>query len=171
MKSVSVFCLSASLFLQNAQPPTAGSSAASPAPAQPSTLPAVEKRIQLPNTLMDGTPLRLRLGRTISSATEKTGNEADFEVLDEIKVNDIVVVPKGSTAMATITDSEHKKNMGRAGRLDVNIDSVRLADGEKAALRATEGGKAGGHVGAMTGAMVYPECPCSSVDRFHRAEL
>lgn len=35
-----------------------------------------------------------------------------------------------------------------------HIDYVRLADGEKAALKATEGGKAGGHTGAMTGAMV-----------------
>jgi hypothetical protein len=103
---------------------------------------------------MDGTPLRLRLGRTISSATEKTGNEVDFEVLDEVKVNDIVVVPKGALVMGTVTDAEHKKTMGRAGRLDVNIDSVRLANGDKAALRATEGGKAGGHVGAMTGAIV-----------------
>ena len=38
--------------------------------------------------------------------------------------------------------------------MDVNIDSVRMADGEKVALRATAGGKAGGHTGAMTGAIV-----------------
>ena len=44
--------------------------------------------------------------------------------------------------------------MGRAGKLSVDLDSVRLVDEEKAALRATEGGKGGGHVGAMTGAMV-----------------
>jgi hypothetical protein len=44
--------------------------------------------------------------------------------------------------------------MGRGGKLDVNIDYVRMADGEKAALKATEGGKAGGHTGAMTGAIV-----------------
>lgn len=34
------------------------------------------------------------------------------------------------------------------------IFSVRLADGEKAALRAEQSAKGGGHVGAMTGAMV-----------------
>ena len=103
---------------------------------------------------MEGTPVRLRLGRTISSATEKVGNEVDFDVLEEIKVNDVVVIPKGSLAMATVTGADHKKSMGRAGKLDVNIDSVRLADGEKAALRATEGGKASGRVGVMTGAIV-----------------
>lgn len=78
----------------------------------------------------------------------------DFDVLEEIKVGNLVVIPKGAVALATVTVAEAKKRMGRGGKLDVNIDSVRLADNEKAALRATQGGKAGGHVGAMTGAMV-----------------
>jgi hypothetical protein len=103
---------------------------------------------------MDGTPLRLRLGRTISSATEKTGNEVDFETLDETEINGILIAPKGSLVIATVTEAQAKRHMGRAGTLDVNVDSMRLADGEKAALRATAGGKAGGHVGAMTGAIV-----------------
>jgi hypothetical protein len=44
--------------------------------------------------------------------------------------------------------------MGRGGKLNVNIDSVRLTDGEKVALRAVKDTQGGGHVGAMTGAMV-----------------
>jgi hypothetical protein len=36
----------------------------------------------------------------------------------------------------------------------VNIDTVRLANGQKAALRAVKNGKGGGHTGAMTGAIV-----------------
>ena len=107
-----------------------------------------------PHTLLDGTPIHLRLGRTISSADSKVGDQVDFEALEDLSVEGVVVIPKGSLAMATVTSAEHKKSMGRAGHLNVNIDSVRLADGEKAALRATEGGKAGGHVGAMTGAIV-----------------
>lgn len=104
--------------------------------------------------LEDGTPVRLRLGRTVSSADAHVGDTVDFDVLEEIKVGDIVVVPKGSTAWATITEAEHKKRMGRGGKLNMNIDSVRLADGEKAALRAVKGGEGGGHVGAMTGGIV-----------------
>lgn len=115
---------------------------------------APSQRPALQNTLMDGTPIKLRLGRTISSATEKDGNQVDFETLEEIKINDVVIIPKGSLASGTVTEAAHKKNMGRAGKLDVNIDYVRMADGEKAALTATAGRKAGGHVGAMTGAMV-----------------
>ena len=67
-----------------------------------------------------------------------------FEVLEEVKVNDVVVVPKGGVAWATVTVAESKKRMGRGGKLDMNIDSVRLVDGEKVALRAVKGGKGGG---------------------------
>ncbi len=44
--------------------------------------------------------------------------------------------------------------MARGGKLNINIDSVRLVDAEKAALRAVKDVKGGGHTGAMTGAMV-----------------
>jgi hypothetical protein len=44
--------------------------------------------------------------------------------------------------------------MGRAGKLDVNIDKVRLADGEKAALRGVRDAKGGSHSGAVTAAVV-----------------
>jgi hypothetical protein len=44
--------------------------------------------------------------------------------------------------------------MARGSKLDVNIDNLRLIDGEKAPLRAVRENKGGGHVGAMTGAMV-----------------
>jgi PEGA domain len=44
--------------------------------------------------------------------------------------------------------------MARGGKLDVNIDDVRLVDGEKAPLRAVKEAKGGSHTGAMTGAMI-----------------
>jgi hypothetical protein len=44
--------------------------------------------------------------------------------------------------------------MGRGGKLNVNVDSARLADGEKVQLRAVQDNKGGGHTGVMTGAMV-----------------
>jgi len=56
--------------------------------------------------------------------------------------------------MATVTEAQAKRRMARGGKLDVNIDDVRLADGEKAPLRAVKEAKGGGHTGAMTGAMV-----------------
>jgi len=104
--------------------------------------------------LDDGTPVRLRLNRNVSSADAKTGDNIDFEVLEEVKVGEVIVIPKGSIALGTVTDAEHKKRMARGGKLDIEIDYVKLADGEKATLRAVKETKGGGHTGAMTGGMV-----------------
>lgn len=111
-------------------------------------------RLSSPMILEEGTPVKMRLRNTISSATAQQGDTVDFEVLEEVRINNLLVIPVGATAWATVTQAEHKKRMGRGGRLDINIDSVRLANGQKAALRVIQAGKAGGHVGAMTGAIV-----------------
>jgi hypothetical protein len=104
--------------------------------------------------LEDGTPIKLRITRNLSSADATTGDRVDFEVLEDIKVKDVIVVPRGGLALATVTEAQHKRRMARGGKLDVNIDDVRLVDGEKAPLRAVKEVKGGGHTGAMTGAMI-----------------
>jgi hypothetical protein len=104
--------------------------------------------------LEDGTPIKLVLSENLSSASAHTGDLVAFETVEDVKVQGVVVIPRGSNAWATITDSQHKRRLGRAGHLDLNIDKVRLADGEKVLLRAIAGGSGGGHQGAMIGAMV-----------------
>ncbi len=108
----------------------------------------------LPFGLEDGTPVRLRITRNLSSADATTGDRVDFEVLDDVKVKDVILVPRGGIAWGTVTDAQHKRRMARGGKLDVNIDDVRLSDGERAPLRAVKEMKGGGHTGAMTGAIV-----------------
>ena len=122
---------------------------------QPAQTPATTSLKQpLAFGLEDGTPIKLRLTRNLSSADATTGDRVDFEVLEDIKVKDVIVVPRGGIALATITEAEHKRRMARGGKLNVNIDDVRLTDGEKAPLRAVKEAKGGGHTGAMTGAMI-----------------
>jgi hypothetical protein len=71
-----------------------------------------------------------------------------------VLVDGVVVVPKGGNAWATVTDAQAKRRMGRGGKLDLNIDKVRLVDGSKTLLSAVKNTKGGGHTGAMTGAIV-----------------
>lgn len=104
--------------------------------------------------LHDATPVRLRLSRNLSSADTTVGETADFEVLDDVKIDDVLVVARGATAIATVTQAQHKKRMARGGKLDINIDYVRLVNGDKVALRAVKETSGGGHTGAMAGAMV-----------------
>lgn len=108
----------------------------------------------VPPVLHEGTPVRMRLSRNVSSATAQEGETVNFEILDEIKVGDLVIIPQGATALATVTDSKHKRTLGRAGHLNINIDYVRAASGEKIPLRGIQNNNADGHTGAMTGAML-----------------
>jgi hypothetical protein len=78
----------------------------------------------------------------------------DFEVLDDITVNGTLVIAKGGLALATVTAAQPKRRMARGGKLDMNIDYVKLLSGEKAALRAVKDLKGGGHTGGMVGGMV-----------------
>lgn len=94
--------------------------------------------------LEDSTPVRLRINRTISSADARTGDTVDFEVLDDITLNGTLIIPKGSLAFATVTDARPKRRMTRGGKLDISIDCVKLADGEKAPLRAVKDLNGGG---------------------------
>jgi hypothetical protein len=104
--------------------------------------------------LEEETPVRLRLNRTISSADAHVGDMLDFEVLDDITVNGTLVIPKGGLAFATLTEAQAKRRMARGGKLDINIDYVKLVSGDKAALRAVKDVKGGGHTGGMVGGMV-----------------
>lgn len=133
--------------------PNASAEAPAPAPATPAA-PPVAAVPAAPLVLEDGTPVKLVLQENLSSANTVTGQTVSFETVEDVMVDGIVVIPKMSTAWATITQAQAKRRMGRGGKLDLNIDKVRLADGEKAMLRAVREGKGGGHAGAMTGAMV-----------------
>lgn len=104
--------------------------------------------------LSEDTPVRMKLTRTMSSQDAKTAEKVDFEVLEDIKVKDVIVARQGAMAIATVTEAQPKRRMGRAGKLNMNIDYVQLADGEKVPLRAVKGGSGGNHTGAMTGAIV-----------------
>lgn len=122
-----------------------------PAPVQ-SSAPAAKAPLAF--GLVEDTPIRIRLARTMSSRDARVDERVDFEVFDDVKVGDVVIIERGSTAIATVTEAHPKRRMGRAGKLHINIDYVRLANGEKVLLRAVKGGSGGNHIAAMTGAMV-----------------
>jgi hypothetical protein len=110
--------------------------------------------------LEDGTPVKLRIAQTVSSADAHVNDRVEFEVLEEIRISGVLIVPKGGIALGTVTEAQPKRRMARGGNLEIVMDSVRLTDGQKAALRATKGGNGGGHTGAMTAGIVATALVC-----------
>jgi hypothetical protein len=122
--------------------------------SQAQITPPATTRPPLAFGLSEDTPVKLKLTRTMSSKDATLNEKVDFEVLEDVKIGDVVVVQHGGMAIATVTEAQHKRRMGRAGKLNINIDYVQLVSGDKVPLRAVKGGSGGNHTGAMTGAIV-----------------
>jgi len=107
-------------------------------------------------TLQDGTPVRLRLSRAVSSSTAHVGETVDFEVTEPVINENYVVIPKGAVALGHVLKAEGKRRFGRAGALELSVDSVRLPDGRTIPLRARrekgEGDMSGARVAATIAA-------------------
>ena len=104
--------------------------------------------------LFEGTPVRLRLTGEVSSANAQVGDAVNFDTLEDVRLGDVVVIPKGSHALGKVTTVVPKRRMGRAGKLDMSIEYVRLPSGEKLPLSGSPEKSGKGHQGRMTGAMV-----------------
>lgn len=118
--------------------------------ARPKVAPTVTKEKPSRDFILrDGTPLKLKLKRELSSATEQVGATVDFEVLESVVVDERVIIPPGAIALGTVTEAMPKRRMGRTGKLEVRIDSVTLFDGQRAPLRAVNTGGDGSRVGTV----------------------
>ena len=92
-----------------------------------------------PNRLKvsDGTPVRLSLMDSLSSATNQEDDPIHLEVTEDVKVGDVVAIPKGSTASGHVVEAQPKRRMGRAGKLNFSVDHVKAPDGSNVRLRAS----------------------------------
>src|SRR5258708_7568726 len=71
--------------------------------------PRVTPRPALVFGLVEDTPVRLRLIRTISSKDATLGEKVDFEVVEDVKIGEVVVIRQGAMAIATVTEAQHRR--------------------------------------------------------------
>jgi hypothetical protein len=88
--------------------------------------------------LEDSTPVMLRTKQDLSSATAKVGDRVPFRVVKDVKVADLIVIPRGADAWGLVTAVQPKRRKGRPGSFDIVIQSVQLLTGEDAPLRAKQ---------------------------------
>jgi hypothetical protein len=91
--------------------------------------------------LLDSTPIRMKIGKTISSADAQVGDEVSFEVSEDVVVDGLLVVPKGANAIGVVNEAEPKKALGRGGKLSVLVRSVRMANNDQVVVRSGGEGK------------------------------
>jgi hypothetical protein len=87
--------------------------------------------------LADATPVKLRLGATAGTNAVRVGENLDLEVAEDVRLGDVIVIAKGSPASASVTNLRSGVSAGRGGWIDVNLESVNLADGQHVPIRAS----------------------------------
>ncbi|MGA3044956.1 MAG: hypothetical protein ABSF54_29620 [Bryobacteraceae bacterium] len=99
--------------------------------------------------IQDATTVHLSLTQSLSSATNKVDDPVTLEVTEDVKVGDVVAIPKGSTAVGHIIEVEPHRSLGRAGQLNFAIDNVKAPDGSNVRLRASSTRKGEDKTGAV----------------------
>lgn len=95
-----------------------------------------EARTNAGFTLEDGAVVKLKLTRDLLSSKLQDKETVDFEVIEDVKVEGIVVIPRGAKAEGAVTDAQAARRMGRSGRIEVRLDWVFTAIGNRIPLRA-----------------------------------
>jgi hypothetical protein len=102
-------------------------------------------------TLKDGTPVPLKFARGITSSDVMAGETVELYAADDVRVGDTLVIPKYSSAHATVMLARPRQKVGISGRLQLRFDSVHLADGEDAPVRLSQSVEIGANKGVIIG--------------------
>ena len=89
-------------------------------------------------TIPVGTSIPLILNYSINSKEAKQGNIIDFEVAQDIYINEQVAIPMGTAATAEIIKASKRKCWGKPGKLVIRIKELQLSNGTKIPLTAPD---------------------------------
>ncbi len=104
--------------------------------------------------LKQGTPLRLRTLLGLNSDDAREGQRFDLEVTQDVLVNGIAIIPRGSLAQGEVTTVRKKGMWGASGKLSVRLISVR-AFGKDIPIRNDYASKGSAGTGGVVAAIVF----------------
>ena len=105
-------------------------------------------------TIPDGTPIRLQLTESVSSAQAHIGDLLDFVVVRDVSVEGFTVIPAGTVASGSVTGVKGKRFLGIGGNVALKLNSVELANGDRVRLRARMDVKGRSRTKLMAAAMI-----------------
>ena len=89
-------------------------------------------------TIPGGTTIPLILNHPISSKKAKQGDIINFEIAQDIYINEQIAIPKGTSAMAEIIKASKRKCWGKPGKLVIRIKELQLINGTTIPLIAPD---------------------------------
>lgn len=95
------------------------------------------------------TNINLELIDPISSKKSKEGNTFRLKTIENLLINDVVVIPANQEVLGTITKARKNGMLGRKGRLEFKIYSIKTINGVNVPLTAEVKGKGHSDNGAV----------------------
>lgn len=81
-------------------------------------------------TLPANTVFKISLNDDVSSKVNQVGDVVNFTVQEDVKVGDVLVLPRGTQGSGVVTKVTKPKSFGRSGALDISFDQVFSVDDE-----------------------------------------
>lgn len=70
------------------------------------------------------TVFKISLNENVSTKENEVGDPVTFTVEEDVKVGDVLVLPRGAQGSGIVTKVEKPKSFGRSGKLDISFDQV-----------------------------------------------
>jgi hypothetical protein len=77
-------------------------------------------------TLIAGTPIQLAVSSEVNSSTHRAGDTFPLTVLNDVRIGDTIVIPRGTPAQGEITWRTGKGAFGKSGKLEFSLRSIDL---------------------------------------------
>ena len=103
--------------------------------------------------VQDGTIVHVIFTQELSSEKNHPEDMVPCEIADDVKVDGIVAIAKGTPAVGKVSQAEKRGGWGKSGTLVFSIDYVKAVDGSNVRLRggSAQGGKQFSAGAAMMG--------------------
>jgi len=105
-------------------------------------------------SIPDGTEIPIITTEEISSKTATEGDALTFKVEEDVVINGSIVIPRGALVKASVASSKKSGRMGKAGTLNVRVESTTTVDGQKIRLRASKGNEGDDKTGTTVALVV-----------------
>ena len=102
----------------------------------------------------DGTPVKLQVAETISSAHARKGDRLDFVVTEDVTVGSFTVIRAGTVARGSVIKVHGRRFLGLGGNVIIKLDSVELVTGDRVRLHARRRFKGVSHTKLMAEGML-----------------
>ena len=85
-------------------------------------------------TIPAGTVVEMTNEDPINSKDLTEGDRLRFSVAEDIKVGDVIAIPRGMEAEGTVSKARKAGRFGRDGKIEIEYDSVHASDGSPVQL-------------------------------------